>query len=1239
MRFFYRLSYVLGCTLLLASCSSTKMSVDDEARDDWRGARGALPPPGSDVVYRIFLIGNTGGATREGASVLALLKAQLDVAGEQSTVLFLGNQVGNFGFPDSASVNRAKAEALLIPQLEAVKNFRGNVFFVPGNLDWDNGRSGGLGRLHNQEEFVETYLDRGNVFLPDNGFPGPVKVKLTKEITLLAIDTQWWMTQGEKSFGDTGEYNVYEAGDFLRELKDAILKNRKKDLLVIGHHPLHSNGQYGGRFSAQTHLTPLPVIGSVVPLYRRFIGTRQDMAHVKYKELREEMGLIFKDEEDLIYASSHDRSLQYFETGTFRGYQHHLVSGAGSGADFVASENGAAFTASESGFMKLLYYRNHSIWMEAWAPRDEEGNGRLLFRDQLKESVPEIVDPNVLAVEESYPDYQDSTMVQAANPRYAKAGFLKRAIFGGHNRDLWGIPVSYPLLDLTREGNGLTPTKFGGSGQSVTVRLEGTNGKDYVLRSIDKVAGKMWSHELRETFVHSILQDQMSMFHPYGAFIVPPLADAIGVYHTNPKYVMVPDDPRMGIYRDRLAGRLMLFEERPDGDMSDVASMGFSEDIVSYRTLYKELDKDNDNRVDSRMYARARLLDMLISDWDRHKDQWRWAAFENDDGGTSYRPVPRDRDLAFNRFSGLFGVVGKLMFQPNYQDFRKHYGYLRGLNRNSFAQDRPFTSGLTESDWIMIADSIRIQLTDDVIELAVRQLPPEVFDLHGEKTMEVLKIRRDKLPDVARRHYQILASVVDVVGSDKHERFEVTRLDGDRTEVVVYKTKKEGDIRRELYRRTFHGKETRELRLYGLGGQDRFIVNGSVDKGILVRIVGGTGEDSFTDSSRVKGHRKMTRIYDSNANNYWQTGPETKVYRSDETKINAYKRNSFSYNLTRPTLFFGRNKDDGVFIGGGVKITSHGFRKNPHASTHEIMANMATKTQAFNFRYIGHYSEVLGEWGVRLTGEVLTPNTIHNFYGLGNETTSEEGDAKFYQAQFSNLNIGVALEDNIQGANLSVGSRFNYTNVEEDGDRFVGQPQAGVSPSSFDPQWFGSLEINVSFSTVDSGVNPKQGIRLQLDTSANIGLHNASQTFYTLAPSMTLYLSPSLSPQWTVAIRAGGAHNIGEFPFYSASTLGGAQNLRGFRSTRFAGRTSFYTNTEVRGKLFHIARYLGFGDIGVLGFVDQGRVWTDGETSDKWHNGYGGGVWFEAFEAMVLTSTFAFSKNDNTFTIAFGFLF
>ena len=51
---------------------------------------------------------------------------------------------------------------------------------------------------------------------------------------------------------------------------------------------------------------------------------------------------------------------------------------------------------------------------------------------------------------------------------------------------------------------------------------------------------------------------------------------------------------------------------------------------------------------------------MLIGDWDRHQDQWRWIEFK-ENGKKVYRPMPRDRDQAFSIMSDGFSIGSKLL--------------------------------------------------------------------------------------------------------------------------------------------------------------------------------------------------------------------------------------------------------------------------------------------------------------------------------------------------------------------------------------------------------------------------------------------------------------------------------------------------------------------------------------------------------------------------------------------------
>jgi hemolysin activation/secretion protein len=155
----------------------------------------------------------------------------------------------------------------------------------------------------------------------------------------------------------------------------------------------------------------------------------------------------------------------------------------------------------------------------------------------------------------------------------------------------------------------------------------------------------------------------------------------------------------------------------------------------------------------------------------------------------------------------------------------------------------------------------------------------------------------------------------------------------------------------------------------------------------------------------------------------------------------------------------------------------------------------------------------------------------------------------------------------------------------------------------------------------------------------NIGVMNTRESFSKIHSELELYFSLRTTRQVTFANRIGGDHNFGEFPFYEANTIGGTTNLRGFNARRFSGRSALFNNTEVRLGLFDFYRYLLGGEVGINSFFDTGRVWTDGESSSIWHIGYGGGIWFNAFDSFLINTAVGFSEEGSIFTIKTGFLF
>jgi hypothetical protein len=1188
-------------------------------------------PPGDP--FRVFLLGNTG-APDPAALTLTLdaLLAQLGTDAERSAVVLLGDVVDCCGIPDSALAGFERARARIRPLIDALGDYPGRLVVVPGDRDWgdvDHGGSTGLERLH---DLLDAELDREqSALVPENGFAGPQEIRLTDDIRLIALNTQWLLTDEQKTSGEEGDADSRHAADVFVELGDLIAKRDDERVLVVGHHPVRSRGRYGGHRPPRLHLfpltdvwswayLPLPVIGTFYTGYRRAVGNEQYFAHDRNASMRRGLEGAFALKPGLIYASAHDFSLQHFETEN----AHYLVSGSASRVEYVSTAGEASFASQDPGFLELDYYDDGSVWLTAWST---EGGIDPLYEARLQRPAPRR--PTAVAIEPSaLPDYADSTIVVAADPDYESSA-VARFFLGSNMRDLWTVETGVPYLDMGREKGGLTPIKRGGGMQTTSIRLQGAEGKQYVLRSIRKNTSVLVPGALK--WASGAVYDAMSFTNPHAPFVIPPLAEAVGVHHTNPRLVWVPPDPRLGDYAEVVGNSLMLFEERPHRDMSDAPSFGRSRDVQGAPEMYRRIGRDNDHQVDQRSFLRHRLFDMWMADWDRHEDQWRWATFSGEEGGTTiYRPIPRDRDQAFNQLNGFFAPL--LRHASKFQSFRPEYGNVKGLTNNGRDQNHRFLSVLELDDVLEIADSVAAGLTDEVIEGAFRRWPDPVFDLRGEEFIAIGKARREGLRDAAEELYRIHARSVDVVGSAMHERVEVTRVNDDETLLVMYKTNRQGVVRHELYRRVLRREETKEVNVWGLGGIDRFFVSGQ-GSGIKVRLIGGPGADELTDEST--GGR--VEFYDSGTENVLRPSPHTRLHISDDPTANRFTGHFYTVE-PYPVLNLGANRDDGLVLGAGLGTRRPGFGKVPWGQRHQLALEWHTATGALRAEYEGRRRATLGRWDLGLDAGWWSQRNIRNFYGLGNDT--EEIPTDSARVRIGRLYAMVPIElDRGRGGQIRIAPALTRHDVADDSPLASDPDQPGLSAPTLEAQWYGSVFSRVTLAYRDDAINPRQGYDLTVEADGNLGLDGAKDHYGRLGSSLTLWASLLTPRQYTLALRVGGASNFGTFPFWGSNALGGTTNLRGYRATRFSGRSSLFTNLEARVELFGSTTPPVRPSLGFLAFWDGGRVWTTVESSSTWHQGYGGGIWLDVPGLFVLTLSAARSREGTFGYLSSGFFF
>lgn len=828
----------------------------------------------------------------------------------------------------------------------------------------------------------------------------------------------------------------------------------------------------------------------------------------------------------------------------------------------------------------------------------------------------------------------DDSVSAIGSPAF-KMGGSRQFFMGKNYRKEWKTSIRVPVIDLATEKGGLTPLKKGGGKQTRSLKLEGPDGKEYTLRSIRKyVTDEALPPELRGTeAAKDLVSDGISASYPYAAVSITRLSEAIKIPHGNPKIVFIPDDPKLGEFRKEFANSLALFEER----LPDSVQKGYDTDEVAGK-----LKEDNDNDVDQVALLKVRLLDMYIMDLDRHEGQWTWGDYDNGKGKTFY-PIAKDRDQAFYISEGLLPSIAHWPWiAPQVQGFRAK---AININRFNFAArnlDRFFLNQLSQEDWQKATNDLLAQMTDSVIEQALHDQPKEIKDISANKIIRTLKDRRQYFAAESIRYYKFISRYVDVTGSDKKELFDVTRNPDGSVVLQIFKITKEGEQSRKMYERKFDPAVTKEIRLYGMGGDDKFLIHGDGND-IKIRMVGGDGEDNFDNSS--SSHPVKNIAYDLKSENNKTTG-NIKSKISNDTAVNSYQRIYYKYDQTIPFVSANYNSDDGLFLGASLKLIRHGFRKDPYKTLHQFSVNHSLSTNAYSFRY---YSEFIGVFGqhsdLLFDADLKAPDNTTNFFGYGNASVFDKtkpGKFRYYRARYSLSDISLAIRKNFSpSVKMAIGPTFEFYSLdkEDNENRFIiNTASNGLDPATlFSKRSYAGGILTLDIDTRKNKVLSLQGVKWLTSLRVLSGLNDASKNLTQLKSDLSFYLP--LGKSFTLAARFGGGNNFGGFEFYQAQYLGGTENLRGYRKDRFAGRSIAYNNIEMRIRLLDFKTYLFPGSLGLLFFNDVGRVWVKNDTVDGWKSGYGGGFWFAPLKRFVITACYTVSKEDKLPLITLGWQF
>lgn len=828
----------------------------------------------------------------------------------------------------------------------------------------------------------------------------------------------------------------------------------------------------------------------------------------------------------------------------------------------------------------------------------------------------------------------DSThKVIIAGP-YGRSG-LHEALLGKHYRREWVTPVLVPVIRLDTFGeDGLTPYKKGGGRQSKTLRLRDSDEREFVLRSLDKSFAGALPSIYRSTLIEKILNDQVSVSHPYSALTVPKMAGAAKVYHTDPIIGYVPEQDALDSFNEEYGDKVYLLEQRPAGNWETAENFGNPTKIISTNKMLDKLLESHTNQVDQLQFVRSRLFDMFIGDWSRHEDQWRWGVFKTSDG-TIYKPIPRDRDQAYSRFDGILPrMVLKSANLDHVQGFGPDIKKIKEYGFTARHLDRRCANEVTEQQWIDIAKELQEALTDPVIEEAVHQLPPEIFPISGNYIIATLKERRRHLQEFAHGYYHFLARHVDVIGSDEREYFYVRRLNDNETSVSVFGMDADGTVETEpRYTRVFKTSETNDVRLYGIAGMDRYMITGRVNAGIDNRIIGGPGMDTIADLSFVKGRKHKTMIYDD-WDNLFTLSHESRLRLATDSEVHAYDYEEFEYHKKGVKAVVSYNNPDRVFLSLGYGFERHRWRKYPYGFDQEIFLRYSLTQNAFSLLYRSTFYQAVKKWNLTFMANYDAIRWT-NFFGLGNDTKRNVDDINFYRLRTNELNVEAGLYKLVGKHRFDISAYAQAIEIINDPGRLVSETYIVNKNYYYEHHNYLSGRFGYTYTNVDNLTVPERGIMFYGGAAYTTNVQEDNKGFATFNGIVQFYVP--LFSKFSLSLRAGASTVQGTPEFYQYTTAGGPMSIRGYIRDRFWGNTAFYNRNELR-YLTDFRSFLMNGKIGLLGLYDQGRVWYKGEQSNTWHYAVGGGVLLAPFNKFVVTGTYAQASDGGVVQVTFNTL-
>ncbi len=1142
----------------------------------------------------------------------AVLKAIVEMSqnDDKATFVALGN-ITSDGF-DPKKKDRKKTEELLQKSLmQPLKKFNGNVIFIPGKNEWNiNGHE----NIDNLESFIQ---DNSKVkFWPNDGCPREIEDLDMNNVELLMIDSQWFLEDWDNHLYLNNKCDIKTRDDFFAKFKDDLKDEQNKTVIVAIHHSVLT-------YSRQDFFEN---IGGL---------SVEDYYSIKRQKLVGILETFAKLFPDVIFVSASDKNLQYIEDDGVP----QIISGAsGSKLDNVRKAKDGQFTSKKNGFARLTVYNDRSSKVEFFATG--ESVLKKLFETDIKRQ-------QTTMNEVTYPDintFGNTYKASIYNQDETNKSGLYKWFWGQHYRDIYSKEIEAPVLNLSVLPGNVHAISEGGGNQSRSLRLIDDENHEYTARELRKSATRFIQSKIKDHYVQDfmqgtmaedIVQDFYTTAQPYAPFALNPIFKKLNIYNAEPSIFYMPKQKPLGIYNEDYGNKLYMFEAHAGNENKSFPNFGYPDDIISTKDLLAEIRKSKKNQVDEPNYLKARLMDFVIGDYDRHYDQWRWSAYEQEDGTTMYKTIRRDRDQAFPKYDGVFLSLLKI----GLIDFRSMERYdddvdnVKWMSRYAYPLDQAFLKSIIWDDWQKQVQFIQETLTDDTIEAAFKTLPEAAQDESIVKIKKIMKARRDNLSSIAKRYFKYLMSHQIILGTEDKDEFLITRLPHGETKIELIT--EDG----ESFERIYNKNITKNIWIYGLDDEDTFKIIGSGDDYIPLKILGGENNDVYDFETT-----KAAKVYDYKSKKNTFTNNGIRKWLIDSYDINTYNDASRKLDAFTTLPLIGFDQDAGFNMGLSGTYSTYGLANNPFSSQQTATAKYYSATNGFEVNYMGEFAHVFYNWNFGFDARYTSPNFAINYFGTGNDTFYDDDavNLDFNRVRIRQWNVSPSLKYRKERLQFRIAPIIESMEVAYDANSVTGI--IGVldpTDDVFNSQLYAGAEVSLQYKNKSGEMAfIRRGFQFDLTAGYKTNIDAYDNEFTYIKPTLSIDYPLHPSGMAVLATKIGAQMNFGNnYEFYHAATLGGNTNLRGFRNERFNGDTSFYQSTDFRVGLCQFKTSYIPLRLGLSAGFDYGRVWVDGENSDKWHNSYGGSLFINGFKALTANIGYYMSDETNRVIFTLGFAF